>query len=52
MGEDIDGNPLEHQESDEDVPMDGAALLKSAMMQYESGSADEDDIDGMLDKLF
>ncbi|KAJ8923649.1 hypothetical protein NQ315_010229 [Exocentrus adspersus] len=46
LGEDIDGNPLEHQESDEDVPMDGAALLKSAMMQYESGSADETDIDG------
>ncbi|KAG5896697.1 hypothetical protein JTB14_002542 [Gonioctena quinquepunctata] len=46
LAEDIDGNPLETQESDEDVPMDGAALLKTAMMQYESGSADELDIDG------
>ncbi|XP_057656259.1 U2 snRNP-associated SURP motif-containing protein [Diorhabda carinulata] len=43
--EDIDGNPLDPQESDEDVPMDGATLLKTAMMQYES-DGDELDIDG------
>ncbi|CAG9816756.1 unnamed protein product [Phaedon cochleariae] len=46
IAEDIDGNPLEAHESDEDAPMDGAALLKSAMLQYESGSGDELDIDG------
>lgn len=46
---DIDGDPLQDQiETDEDVPMDGAMLLKSALKQgYRSQSPGEDtDIDG------
>lgn len=43
--EDIDGNPLEQESDDDGVPMDGAALLKTAMMQYESENEDID-IDG------
>ncbi|KAF7274403.1 U2 snRNP-associated SURP motif-containing protein [Rhynchophorus ferrugineus] len=44
--EDIDGNPLEKVSDDEGVPMDGAALLKTAMMQYNSSPEDDEDIDG------
>lgn len=43
--EDIDGNPLEQESDDDGTPMDGAALLKTAMMQYESENEDLD-IDG------
>lgn len=46
---DIDGDPLQDQiETDEDVPMDGAMLLKSVMKQnYRSPTPGEDtDIDG------
>lgn len=46
-GLDIDGAPIDHADEDDDAPMDGAALLKSAMKQYESPEADEEtDIDG------
>ncbi|ENN80269.1 hypothetical protein YQE_03263, partial [Dendroctonus ponderosae] len=43
--EDIDGNPLDKTSDDED-PVDGAALLKSAMSHYNSSPEDEEDIDG------
>ena len=34
-------------DEDEDVPMDGAALLKSAMkQQFQSVSSEDSDIDG------
>ncbi|CAG9828735.1 unnamed protein product [Diabrotica balteata] len=44
MAEDIDGNPLDPQYSEDDNPVDGT-LLKSAMMLYESDGEDFD-IDG------
>lgn len=44
VAEDIDGNPLDHDSDDDGQPMDGAALLKTAMMQYESDI--DEDIDG------
>lgn len=44
---DIDGDPLQDQpETDDDVPMDGAALLKSAMKRYKQTTIPADDIDG------
>ncbi|XP_072401929.1 U2 snRNP-associated SURP motif-containing protein [Diabrotica undecimpunctata] len=44
LAEDIDGNPLDPQYSEDDNPVDGT-LLKSAMMLYESDGEDFD-IDG------
>lgn len=52
---DIDGDPLQDQiETDEDVPMDGAMLLKSAMKQnYRSPTpGDDTDIDGNNSQVF
>ncbi|XP_060536937.1 U2 snRNP-associated SURP motif-containing protein isoform X2 [Cylas formicarius] len=43
--EDIDGNPLDKTSEDE-MPMDGAALLKSVMQQYSSSPELDEDIDG------
>nr|XP_015838454.1 PREDICTED: U2 snRNP-associated SURP motif-containing protein [Tribolium castaneum] len=44
---DIDGDPLQDQpETDDDVPMDGATLLKSAMKRYKNTTISNDDIDG------
>jgi U2-associated protein SR140 len=44
---DIDGDPLQDQaETDDDVPMDGATLLKSAMKRYKNTTIAADDIDG------
>lgn len=44
--EDIDGNPLDKTSDDEGAPIDGAALLKSAMSHYNSSAEDDEDIDG------
>lgn len=51
LPEDIDGNPLDVQESeDEQIPIETGAL-RTVMMQYDSGSAEEEeeDIDGKID---
>ncbi|XP_030755965.1 U2 snRNP-associated SURP motif-containing protein [Sitophilus oryzae] len=44
--EDIDGNPLDKNSDEEGALLDGAALLKTAMMQYNSSSEVDEDIDG------
>ncbi|KAK9889205.1 hypothetical protein WA026_004485 [Henosepilachna vigintioctopunctata] len=48
-GLNIDGAPIQEQETDDEMPpMDGAALLKNVMKQYRSPTPDHDmDIDGV-----
>lgn len=50
VSDNIDGEPVDQVETDDDTPMDGAALLKSVMKQnYRSPSpaTDIEDIDGL-----
>lgn len=52
-GDNIDGDPLQDQIDDEvDAPMDGAALLKSAMKQKLRSPSPSEDIDGKYNIMF